>query len=213
MFVRGRSKGRSKNPKQNSQGKNASQPGRKRSKSRKRVCYNCGNTGHFIKDCPHPKKTEHASVAVDKCDLGDILMVCDHVNSVRNSLSEHEWLIDSGCTYHMSPFRDLFSTYELCDSGYVSLADNKRCNVLGDILMVCDHVNSVRNSLSEHEWLIDSGCTYHMSPFRDLFSTYELCDSGYVSLVDNKRCNVLGVGDICLKFSYCRVLLNLLLSL
>ncbi|CAH9080969.1 unnamed protein product [Cuscuta epithymum] len=67
--------------------------------------------------------------------------------------------------------------------------------------MVCDHVNSVRNSLSEHEWLIDSGCTYHMSPFRDLFSTYELCDSGYVSLVDNKRCNVLGVGDICLKFS------------
>ncbi|CAH9131062.1 unnamed protein product, partial [Cuscuta epithymum] len=67
--------------------------------------------------------------------------------------------------------------------------------------MVCDHVNSVRNSLSEHEWLIDSGCTYHMSPFRDLFSTYELCDSGYVSLADNKRCNVLGVGDICLKFS------------
>ncbi|CAH9140086.1 unnamed protein product [Cuscuta epithymum] len=137
MFVRGRSKGRSKNSKQNSQSKNPSQPGRKRSKSRKRVCYNCGNTGHFIKDCPHPKKTEHASVAVDKCDLDDILMVCDHVNSVRNPLSEHEWLIDSGCTYHMSPFRDLFSTYELCDSGYVSLADNKTCNVLGvgDILL------------------------------------------------------------------------------
>ncbi|CAH9067875.1 unnamed protein product [Cuscuta epithymum] len=149
MFVRGRSKGRSKNPKQNSQGKNASQPGRKRSKSRKRVCYNCGNTGHFIKDCPHPKKTEHASVAVDKCDLGDILMVCDHVNSVRNSLSEHEWLIDSGCTYHMSPFRDLFSTYELCDSGYVSLADNKRCNVLGvgDICLKfsCGSVFTIKN--------------------------------------------------------------------
>ncbi|CAH9091332.1 unnamed protein product [Cuscuta europaea] len=56
MFVRGRSESRSKHFKQNTQSKNTSQPGRKRNKSRKRVCYNCGNVDHFIKDYPNPKK-------------------------------------------------------------------------------------------------------------------------------------------------------------
>ncbi|KAL0462589.1 UNVERIFIED_CONTAM: putative mitochondrial protein [Sesamum latifolium] len=64
--------------------------------------------------------------------------------------------------------------------------------------MVCD-VNNV-NSLNMHEWLIDPGCTFHMSPFRKIFTNFESGNSGFVSMANEKRCEIKGLGDICLMF-------------
>ncbi|CAH9077615.1 unnamed protein product [Cuscuta europaea] len=131
LFVRGRSKSRSRHPKTDNQDKNGRQPSKKRYKSRKRVCYNCGNPGHFIKDCTQPKRNDQANAMTSKPVEEEVFMVCDQANSVLSSLTESKWLIDSGCTYHMTPFRNLFSSYNLCETGFVSLADSKRCKVLG----------------------------------------------------------------------------------
>ncbi|CAH9119673.1 unnamed protein product [Cuscuta europaea] len=137
LFVRGRSKSRSRNPKKDNHDKGNRQPGKKRFKSRKRVCYNCGNPGHFIKDCTQPKKNDQANVVTNKYVEDEVFMVCDQANSVLSSLTETEWLIDSGCTYHMTPFRNLVSSYNLCETGFVSLADSERCKVhgIGDICL------------------------------------------------------------------------------
>ena len=49
-------------------------------------------------------------------------------------------------------------------------------------------------------FLIDSGCTYLMSPFKHLFSNYVEVSGKHVCLADDKKCNVAGVGDVILKF-------------
>ncbi|CAH9095979.1 unnamed protein product [Cuscuta epithymum] len=135
FFVRGRSKSRSRYPRKENQDKNSRQPGKKRYKSKKRVCYNCGNPGHFIKDCTQPKRNEQANSVTNKEMSDEVFMVCDQANSILSNLTEFEWLIDSGCTYHMTPFRNMFTSYSTCESGHVSLADNKKCKVhgMGDI--------------------------------------------------------------------------------
>ena len=120
MHVRGRTENRSNYQKHDNNSKKNQGNGKRRSKSRKRKCYNCGDPNHFVKDCPK-KNNEHANLA-----MGDVLMMCNDafVNSVT-SLSEHEWLIDSGCTFHMSPFRNLFSNYKEVSNGFVYLANEK----------------------------------------------------------------------------------------
>ncbi|KAL0430514.1 UNVERIFIED_CONTAM: Retrovirus-related Pol polyprotein from transposon TNT 1-94 [Sesamum radiatum] len=61
-------------------------------------------------------------------------------------------------------------------------------------------VNSVKSVLHKHEWLIDSGCTVHMTPYRDIMSNYRTENVGYVSMANEKRCDVLSVGDVCMIF-------------
>ena len=66
----------------------------------------------------------------------------------------------------------------------------------------CDSMNSVlSDSLCKSNWLVDSGCTFHVTPFRDLFSCYKEIEHGFVSMANSKNCNVLGICDVCLKFS------------
>ena len=145
MHVRGRPQNRSNYQKNASNGESSKKKfenGRGRSKSRFKAkkCYNCHETGHFIKDCPKPKKNqqnEHANMAVCEGKMGEIFMInnlCDYayLNSVLSDpLCKSDWLVDSGCTFHMTPFKTLFSNYKKIENGFVSMANEKKCNVLG----------------------------------------------------------------------------------
>ncbi|KAL2243405.1 UNVERIFIED_CONTAM: Retrovirus-related Pol polyprotein from transposon TNT 1-94 [Sesamum indicum] len=111
-------------------------------KTRERRCYNCGIKGHYIKDCRKPRKDnrdryeekEKVNNVSDE-NNGEVFVVCE-ANSV-NSFDMQEWLIDSGCTFHMSPFKDIFTNLRYEHAGFVSMANEKRCEIegLGDISM------------------------------------------------------------------------------
>ncbi|KAK4383933.1 Retrovirus-related Pol polyprotein from transposon TNT 1-94 [Sesamum angolense] len=58
-------------------------------------------------------------------------------------------------------------------------------------------VNFVRD---KKEWIIDSGCTFHMTPFRDILSNYKTEKLGCVSMANEKLCAVHGLGDVCMIF-------------
>ena len=59
-------------------------------------------------------------------------------------------------------------------------------------------------SLSEpnFEWVLDSGCTYHMCPNQDWFHSNNKIDGGQVLLGNNKACKVVGTGNVRIKLSY-----------
>ena len=52
---------------------------------------------------------------------------------------------------------------------------------------------------SDSDLIFDSGCTYHMCPHKDLFSTYDPIDSTIVHMANNAQYNVTGIGTIKIK--------------
>ncbi|KAG8503271.1 hypothetical protein CXB51_001260 [Gossypium anomalum] len=60
-------------------------------------------------------------------------------------------------------------------------------------------VASVNDSKVSEEWILDSGCTFHMSPNRDWFTTYEIVSEGVVLMGNNASCKIAGVGTIKVK--------------
>ncbi|KAG8491575.1 hypothetical protein CXB51_014846 [Gossypium anomalum] len=60
-------------------------------------------------------------------------------------------------------------------------------------------VTSVNDSKVSEEWILDSGCTFHMSPNRDWFTTYKTVSEGVVLMGNNVSCNIVGVGTIKVK--------------
>ncbi|KAK4409817.1 hypothetical protein Sango_0054700 [Sesamum angolense] len=132
---RGRSQSRSKyrnNRYNNNTDKNNDE------KQKEKRCYNCGGRGHFIKECKKPRKNEPkdtANVAEESSD--EVYMLCD-VNSAKSSLNMNEWLLDSGCTFHMTPFKEILTNYKSDNSGSVSMANEKLCDVkgFGDVCLI-----------------------------------------------------------------------------
>ncbi|KAG8501848.1 hypothetical protein CXB51_004653 [Gossypium anomalum] len=60
-------------------------------------------------------------------------------------------------------------------------------------------VASVNDSKVSEEWILDSGCTFHMSPNRDWFTTYETVSEGVVLMGNNASCKIAGLGTIKVK--------------
>ncbi|KAG8485080.1 hypothetical protein CXB51_021402 [Gossypium anomalum] len=57
-------------------------------------------------------------------------------------------------------------------------------------------VASVNNSKVSKEWILDSGCTFHMSPNQDWFTTYETVSKGVILMGNNTSCKITSVGTI-----------------
>ncbi|KAL0298359.1 UNVERIFIED_CONTAM: Retrovirus-related Pol polyprotein from transposon TNT 1-94 [Sesamum radiatum] len=92
-----------------------------------------------LKNCRKPKKNDSKDTA-NVADSDEVYMICD-VNSVSSSLNINEWLIDSGCTYHMTPFREILTNYKSEKLGSVSMANAKICDVYGhgDVCLIFEN--------------------------------------------------------------------------
>ncbi|KAH9655560.1 Integrase catalytic domain-containing protein [Citrus sinensis] len=49
------------------------------------------------------------------------------------------------------------------------------------------------------EWILDSGCSFHMCPNKKFFKTFESINGGKVLLGNNLACKVAGIGTVSLK--------------
>ncbi|KAG8481214.1 hypothetical protein CXB51_025952 [Gossypium anomalum] len=115
--------------------------GRSKSSNRGKTCNFCKKKGHIKSECyklqnkikreaanqkgKQPENSGEADVVEDYSD-GELL-----VASVNDSKVSEEWILDSGCTFHMSPNRDWFTTYETVSEGVVLMGNNASCKIAG----------------------------------------------------------------------------------
>ncbi|KAM1003335.1 hypothetical protein ACFX2C_003672 [Malus domestica] len=111
--------------------------GKSRSKSRgkflaKDECTFCRQKGHWKKDCPKLKNKEkekagsEANIAKSGDDDFEFALASSYADGHSN-----EWILDSGCTYHMCPIREWFSNFEKLDGGVVLMGNNNACKTQG----------------------------------------------------------------------------------
>lgn len=55
-------------------------------------------------------------------------------------------------------------------------------------------------NLTQEEWVLDTRCSYHMTPYKDWFLGLEEIDADYVVMANNTRCKVVVFGSINLRF-------------
>ena len=55
------------------------------------------------------------------------------------------------------------------------------------------------DDLIMHDWILDSGASFHVTPHKEWFSTYDASRKGKVRLKNDYACEIIGVGDVQLK--------------
>ncbi|KAG8500494.1 hypothetical protein CXB51_002743 [Gossypium anomalum] len=115
--------------------------GRSKSSNRGKTCNFCKKKGHIKSECyklqnkikreatnqkgKQPENSGEVDVVEDYSD-GELL-----VTSVNNSEVSEEWILDSGCTFHMSSNRDWFTTYETVSEGVILMGNNASYKITG----------------------------------------------------------------------------------
>ena len=56
------------------------------------------------------------------------------------------------------------------------------------------------NDLIKHDWIIDLGASFHVTPNREQFTTYDVAQRGQVWLDNGYAYKIVGVGDVQIKF-------------
>ena len=164
LFARGKSEkkeNKSKNP-------------NKKPKTKK-SCYFCHKEGHFRRDCPERKKKNNGkgkdgidlATVADGYESSDVLTITDQPCS-------EEWILDSGCTFHMTPNLDWFDTYKKVNAGRVLMGNNKACKVagIGTVKIKLDdgsvktftevrHVPELKRNLISLGMLSEAGCDFN----------------------------------------------------
>lgn len=111
-----------------------------RNKYQNKSCKYCKKQGHEVSECyklknkksregndqtKHVEKPDEVSIAENDSE-GDVYLAFDLDDKAKG-----EWILDTGCTFHMCPHKDLFSTFEPLENGVVFMGNNTQCKVLG----------------------------------------------------------------------------------
>ncbi|KAG8498600.1 hypothetical protein CXB51_004852 [Gossypium anomalum] len=140
--------------------------GRSKSLNRGKTCNFCKKKGHIKSECyklqnkikreaanqkgKQPENSGEADVVEDYSD-GELL-----VAFVNDSKVSEEWILDSGCTFHMSPNRDWFTTYETVSEGVVLMRNNASCKIAGVGTIKVKMFDGVVRTLSDVRHVLDS---------------------------------------------------------
>ena len=150
LVVRGRSD-KKKGPNKN----------KSKSKSRERSakdmeCYHCGKKGHYKRDCrlfkqekgkdkekedkPKEKESINAVEEVSEPDVssdeyGEICFTSNlesaELVTTDDNMVMHDWILDSGASFHVTPHREWFTNYDASRTGRVRLGNYYACEIEG----------------------------------------------------------------------------------
>ena len=118
-------------------------------------CYRCHKKGHMKKDCHLWKsekgndkkqdknkdiasssgvKIEEINAVSEESEDGEILLTLslDSAQLVAtDDLIMHDWILDSGASFHVTPHKEWFSTYDPPCKARVCLGNDYACEIIG----------------------------------------------------------------------------------
>ena len=105
------------------------------SKKRDKRCRYCKKLGHVKADCYKlrnkraAESNEEDVAGANLVDEGgdDFLLVSTSDNSKLTS----EWILDSGCSFHMCPNREWFSSYSSVEGGVMHMGNDSSSKIIG----------------------------------------------------------------------------------
>lgn len=62
--------------------------------------------------------------------------------------------------------------------------------------LIAAEVNLSENRQNQDEWIMDTGCSFHMSPRRELFIDFKESSSGKVRMANSSYSEVKGIGSV-----------------
>ncbi|VFQ74038.1 unnamed protein product [Cuscuta campestris] len=104
-----------------------------KSSSKSFRCYYCDEEGHFKRDCPKRRKEK-------KDGKTPVTAVAESSNqeseedlflATAKSLGKSDWILDLGCSFHISSIKEKFDTYQTCDGGAVNMENGARSKIAG----------------------------------------------------------------------------------
>jgi len=122
--------------------------GKNRSKFRNphsgKTCNFYGKLGHIVANCwklkkkkeKEEKENQSKKPAIADCVVkyesdGDVLVATMSLATTSGKGVDDDWILYSGCTYHMCPHRNWLVTYEPVDTGIVLMGNDTECKVVG----------------------------------------------------------------------------------
>ena len=135
-FARGRSENRGS---QSGQENKKNSRSRSKSTNKKKVCWICGKEGHYKKQCykwiernKYRGQAERGESSLVRDDAHDLVgLIAAEVNVSHSTDESNEWILDTGCSFHMTPRRDLFIELTEATAGRVRMANNSITEVKG----------------------------------------------------------------------------------
>ncbi|XXG70306.1 hypothetical protein AAC387_Pa06g3094 [Persea americana] len=119
------------------------------------------------------EKSNYGEIAGVATDVAETNSDSAEVLSVTVGSSATECILDSGCSYHMCPYRDWFTNYQSIDGGKVLMGNNAVCKVVGigvikikmhdgivRTLSDVRHIPELKKNLISLGTLDSNGCTY-----------------------------------------------------
>ncbi|TYK10877.1 Retrovirus-related Pol polyprotein from transposon TNT 1-94 [Cucumis melo var. makuwa] len=130
---------------------------RSKSKEKSRKCFLCHKEGHFKKNCPLNKSREASTSEANVTDGYNSAEITDGYDSAKTGYESAEvlmvshrdiqdaWIMDLGCTFHMTHHQDFLTNFQKGDGGKVLLGDNGTCDVKGTgSVQIATHDGMVR---------------------------------------------------------------------
>jgi hypothetical protein len=160
-------------------------------KYRKRRCYECGENGHYIAECPK-KKEDHKERKKDKYkeDKGK-----SYNKKTRGYANVgEEW--DSNDESSSSEEEGIASVTIQKTSSTTCLFTNLSDDEDEDIL-TCFMAREKKDYSGGSSWVLDSGCTNHMTGEKSMLTTMQLTDNSQkIIFGDSGKGGVIGMGNI-----------------
>lgn len=157
------------------------QKARSKSRGAAKTCWICGKEDHYKKQCFMWKERNKGNSSSEKGEASTVnadeyqeaaLMVSE-ANFLSNEESHEKWIMDTGCTSHMTPRKEWFETLSTSDRGSVKMANDTISSVKGIgtiriqnydgtviLLIEVRYVSGMSKNLISMGTLEDNGCWF-----------------------------------------------------